>query len=321
MNISTKKLFLVTAAFVVLSCSSEKPSETMVSVPPGQATQESGSSGNASGARDQQTGSLQTSLEILPADATRQSTLTLRSQGFDLKDASVEWFLNGSPASAEPTYQLDASRMRKGDAVVARATVQGKEVASARITIRNAPPAISKLKIMPETFKPGDTLYVDAEATDADGDDVTIAYRWMVNGEAAGESKKIDTAIKRGDVIEIRITPTDGETSGTTVVMKREIKNMPPMISGNEKVQFDGAVFSFQVPASDPDGDELSYSLKAAPDGMTIKKDTGLISWNVPKEFTGKAEFTAVVSDGNGGESTKSYSLDIAPGPKKASTP
>jgi hypothetical protein len=200
--------------------------------------------------------------------------------------------------------------MKKGDRVQARAIVHGTEVASNTVEINNAPPEIVKMKIMPEFFKPGDTWWVDASGSDPDGDTVTFLYEWTKNGEPAGKGRMLESQMKRGDKISVRITPYDGADYGRPVFVEREIVNMPPWISQEKKINFDGQVLTCQIKAGDPDGDPLVYSLKAAPQGMTINPSTGLVTWNVQRGFQGTASATAVVNDGHGGEAT--YTFDIA---------
>jgi hypothetical protein len=163
---------------------------------------------------------------------------------------------------------------------------------------------------MPEVFKMGDRLYIDASASDADEDPVVILYEWTKNGEPAGNTKEIGAQIKRGDKISVKITPFDGEAYGKPITLRREIGNMPPMIAEDKKHIFDGKVWTYQIKASDPDGDEITYALKTAPSGMTIDA-SGLIKWNVPQDSKGKAPVTVSVSDNHGGETTASFSVEI----------
>ena len=44
------------------------------------------------------------------------------------------------------------------------------------MTIKNNSSGSTKVKLMPEVFKIGDRLYIDASAGDKDGDDITILY-------------------------------------------------------------------------------------------------------------------------------------------------
>lgn len=181
------------------------------------------------------------------------------------------------------------------------------------IQIKNTPPEVTKVRFIPDVFKTKVTMSVEAFTSDLDGDEVTISYEWTKNGEPAGNRKRIDVPLKRGDKISVKITPFDGEAYGGFVVLQREIGNMFPIIIENKKSNFDGKVYSYQVMATDPDGDTLTYSLKASPVGMTIEPSTGLIIWNVPPEFQGKTTFTVSVSDGHGGETTQSLTFVITP--------
>lgn len=175
---------------------------------------------------------------------------------------------------------------------------------------RNSPPQIKSVRLLPEVFKPDDSLYIEAEATDPDGDEVTISYEWYKNGELVSTEKQLNSPIKRGDKLLIKIKPFDGKDYGKVVTLKREILNTPPVIQDHKDYHFDEKTFSYQVKAFDPDGDPLTYSLKTSPEGMTID-NTGLIKWNVPPQFKGKIPITVSVTDGHGGEAIQSFELDI----------
>jgi hypothetical protein len=56
--------------------------------------------------------------------------------------------------------------------------------------------------------------------------------------------------------------------------------NRQPDITSNPPVTVEHeTTFSYDVEASDPDHDPLTFSLTDAPTGMTIDADTGLITW------------------------------------------
>lgn len=57
-----------------------------------------------------------------------------------------------------------------------------------------------------------------------------------------------------------------------------------------------GQSFSFQVPASDPNGDPLAFSLANAPAGLSIGSTSGLISWT--PGTAGSFSFAVMASDG-----------------------
>lgn len=251
------------------------------------------------------------SLEITPKDVSRSSTLYLAAKGFDLSSAKVEWLVNGNPTTSQIPGQFKASETQKGDTVQARAIIQSREILSNTVKIKNSPPEISRVKIMPEVFKPGDNLYVEVLGSDIDGDAVTISCEWFKNGEVVGNGRQLTVPIKRGDKIDVKITPFDGEDYGGTVTLHREIRNMPPIITEDKKFNFDGKVWSYQIKASDPDGDPLTYSLKKAPAGMVIDKSTGLITWKVTEKDAGRHPVTVQVTDGHGGEALYNFDVTI----------
>ncbi len=295
---------MIVAALLLLSCSQEKSAPGMKQSPQ--------TAGAVAGSTPSNVASVnaQGSMELKPAEATRNSTLFVVPRGFSLSDAKTEWLVNDNQvASGSPFFKTIDTR--KGDTVQVKALVQGKEILSNVVRIGNMAPELSRVKIMPETFRPGDTLFIDASGSDLDGDNVTILYEWTKNGEPAGRGKAIDSPVKRGDKISIKMTPFDGEAYGQSITLNREIRNMPPVIVEDKRFNFGGQNFTCQLKAEDPDSDTLNYSLKSAPPGMTINPTTGLITWPVPSDFKGKASFTVCANDGHGGEAVQTFNVDI----------
>jgi len=299
-----RKLFIVLGVlFVLMSCTTEKQA--------GVSDRKAAESGNAVNSQSPASGAAVYSLEITPKNAVRSSILSLMPTGFALADARVEWIVNGRPFEGGAAHQLYSTDLWKGDTIQARAFVKGIEIRSGQITITNAPPEISRVKIIPEVLKPGDTLGIEAEGKDIDGDSVSFLYEWTRNGESAGKSSRIETPLKRGDKVSVRVTPFDGENYGSPVVINREIGNMPPVIVENKELTFDGSACAYQVKATDPDSDALSYSLEKAPSGMSIDKSTGLIKWPVPSDFKGETDVLVIVNDGHGGSAQCTQKITI----------
>jgi hypothetical protein len=299
------KFFCCIALFLFLSCSSEKFTDS---------TQKStGVKSRTASEQSQPSVSPRSepyALEITPVNASRKSTLKVIAQGFNLSDAKIEWLVNGQLTQSPLSSQFNARETKKGDKVQVKAVIDGKEIMSDIIEIENAPPEITRVKILPEIFKLGDTLNVEVSGSDIDGDDVTIAYEWTKNGEPAGNGKRLEVPLKRGDKISVNITPFDGEIYGPPVILHREIQNMPPMIIEDKKLHFDGKVYTYQIKAADPDGDTLTYTLKQAPKGMVIDK-TGLITWVASVKDKGRHPVTVQVTDGHGGEALYNFDITI----------
>ena len=56
--------------------------------------------------------------------------------------------------------------------------------------------------------------------------------------------------------------------------------------------------YTYDVDATDPDGDTLTYSLTTSPAGMTINSTTGVINWTPTSGQIGDNDVTVEVSDG-----------------------
>jgi len=105
-----------------------------------------------------------------------------------------------------------------------------------------------------------------------------------------------------------------------------EIISTPPTIISKPITSgASGETYSYRVVATDPDaGDLLTYSLVAAPSGMSINPATGLISWLPTRAQVTTHSVTVKVADLSGLSAQQSYSLAIARGntaPKFTSAP
>lgn len=211
--------------------------------------------------------------------------------------------------SLDPGTAQQRTSEEKENLTLAHTGLEDLDAASGAAAQTNSAPELTRVKFVPEVFRPGDTLGVEVFASDRDEDPVEVLYEWLVNGYSAGEDKSLEVPVKRGDKISVEIKPYDGKAYGRSVILEREVVNVPPVITESRKATFDGKMYMYQVVASDPDDDSLIYSLKTAPKNMTISKLTGLIKWEVPDDFTGLAKASVLVEDQNGGKAQ--YDLNI----------
>jgi fibronectin type 3 domain-containing protein len=96
--------------------------------------------------------------------------------------------------------------------------------AIASTTVANSAPTVASASITESTAATNATLHAIAGVkADADGDAVALAYQWTKNGVdvAGATADTLDMSGPgngdKGDVIRVRITPTDGTTNGTPV--------------------------------------------------------------------------------------------------------
>lgn len=149
----------------------------------------------------------------------------------------------------------------------------------------NTLPEVVSIKLTPKIVYPGTMIKAEIEGRDADDDPVTFYREWKKNDEVLpGETlDDLDTkGFKKGELITLYVTPFDGKEKGkikwspTIMIANRppEITSSPPTVVSNR--------YTYEVKASDPDGDKLTFSLEGAPPGMSIDPATGRIEWNVP---------------------------------------
>ena len=72
----------------------------------------------------------------------------------------------------------------------------------------------------------------------------------------------------------------------------------------------EGAVYTYDVEATDPNEDTLTYSLTISPTGMTINSTTGVITWTPTEDQVGENEVVVKVSDGSK-STTQSFTVTV----------
>ncbi len=293
--------FLV--AFSMLSCSNE----------PAQRNSDASSvvNGQAPAAVRQDRGTETASnISVVPENPDRRSTLVLSAADVDLSNAQVQWLVNGSPVTTDNTENCNCSPYSRGMDIEAVVRIGSRELRSNKVTIGNTPPEITSVRLLPEVFKPGDRFSISATASDLDDDTVTFRYAWTKNGIPAGTDAAINTPVRRGDTLQVTVTPFDGFIAGTPATVQREIENLPPSFVEHNRFSFSGDRYVYQAQATDPDGDSLTYSLDAPVDGVVMNATTGQVVWTVPRDFSGEQPVTLVADDGHGG--TAKYTVTFS---------
>jgi len=98
--------------------------------------------------------------------------------------------------------------------------------------------------------------------------------------------------------------------SGTTPTPEPE-NQLPIITSTPITTATVGFVYSYDVQATDPDGDTLTYTLSVAPSGMYIDYPTGIISWSPSSLQLGDNEVVVRVSDGTSSV-TQSFIITVS---------
>ncbi|MDM9580196.1 Ig-like domain-containing protein [Nostoc sp. GT001] len=95
------------------------------------------------------------------------------------------------------------------------------------------------------------------------------------------------------------------------LVVLAQLNQAPVIQTQPNKEIIGGQFYTYDVNATDTDGDSLTYKLLTSPDGMTIDPNTGLINWNTVSSNIGNQVISLEVSDGRGGSITQDYTLSV----------
>jgi hypothetical protein len=244
---------------------------------------------------------LETSVSISPEDATTQTVIYLKAGNTLISEGEIRWYVNDISNESQSGIRFIPDKLTKGDYIKAVIVRNNKEFHSNVISLKNTPPVMGNSNILPERPKVNSTLTAQVKATDVDNDIVTFSYKWTLNGKFAGEDSFLEAEFKRGDLIAVTVTPFDRDDSGKGIRLSTKIYNALPVLSETEP-SFDGKHYKYQMNATDPDNDMLTYKLRKGPNGMDLDSNTGLVTWEVKPEDEGLHDVEVSITDSNGGE-------------------
>ena len=165
---------------------------------------------------------------------------------------------------------------------------------TAQINVASPPPPPNqapKITTSPRTTGTVGQLYsYDVDATDPDISDI-LGYSLQVSGPGMlidSVSGLISwTPTEAGDFeITAKVQDKGGLSDSQNYTLKISaappVNRAPQITSTPVTTATAGQLYSYDVEATDPDGDTLTYALTQSPEGMTIDNNTGLIQWTPP---------------------------------------
>jgi len=137
------------------------------------------------------------------------------------------------------------------------------------------------------------------------------------NGTTTTETDTLTVTVSRAGLVHGTYTGTISITSNggnQDIDMTMLVPDHLPVITSSPITTAEvGKPYTYDVNATDADGDTLTYSLTTSPPDMTIDDGTGLISWTPTVD--GLYTINVSVDDGNGGVASQNFSLDVSPLP------
>ena len=186
-------------------------------------------------------------------------------------------------------------------------------------TVTNPPPvAVNDVATTPEDFPVNINVLVND--SDPDGDPLTVTTASAGNGTVTirpdGTIDYTPNADFNGtDTITYTISDGNGGTSTATVTVTVGPVNDPPVAvndaaSTNEDTPVTVAVLAND---SDIDGNPLTVTAATSPDGTVAINPDGTITFTPNANFNGVATISYTISDGQGGTSTATVTVDVNP--------
>jgi len=178
----------------------------------------------------------------------------------------------------------------------------------------NRPPQISSTPTGRVTA--GQTYTYNISTYEPDGETVTLtlnkkpATMILKDGQVRWETTAADIG-----AYEIELEASDPRGGYATQTWTLEVipatSNRAPIINSTPGMAGTaGKTYTYQVSASDPDGDPLTYTLEDAPEDMTISA-SGKVEWDIPAGTAGSFNVEIKVSDDKGAYTLQTYSIGV----------
>jgi hypothetical protein len=143
----------------------------------------------------------------------------------------------------------------------------------------NQPPVVERVSLEPQEPLPGSEVRATVKAADPDGDPVTLAYEWRLDGERLrtdGPAVRLEYAAK-GQELEVRVRASDGTSQSAPVRESTTIANQRPEVMGLrvdplEEVARGGTVV-VSPHAQDADGDPLEFRYRWTVNGREVEEE------------------------------------------------
>lgn len=185
-------------------------------------------------------------------------------------DEGPGWLsLSGNTLSGNPGHNASGSH----DVTISVSDGSASDSQSFTITVDNSNRAPSIDSSPPTSATEGESYSYAIEASDPDGDDLTFnmtdAPNWAsISGNTISGTPGYEAA---GDH-DFTVTVSDGSASDSQsfTVMVSNSDRGPSITSSPPTSAVEGKEYSYVIEASDPDGDELSYSLVEGTSWLTL---------------------------------------------------
>lgn len=217
------------------------------------------------------------------------------------------WYVDGVLSTASSTDTLPADFTSKGQVWTARAVpndgIMDGVAGEALATILNTAPTMTSLTLSPDPLHTNENVTGVPLAEDADGDAITYAWVWSVNGNHV-----IDTDdsfgsfnFERGDSVKAKVTPSDGELEGEAMSTSTTVANSAPdnleITATSSPIEGLDDIACTVTSVRDLDDDPVSIAVAWTRDGVAFTDTT-------TTDYAGDTVPSAAISSGEVWECT-----------------
>lgn len=202
----------------------------------------------------------------------------------------------------------------------------GFSTSTVEVTVNAVNDAPVATPIAPQNDNDADVISVSVASnfTDVDGDALTFTAIGLPPGlsiDAAGNiTGTIDPDASQGGpgsdgIYSVTVTADDGNGGTVSQTFVWEVNNPAPVATDDVATTDEDVPVIIPVLANDndPDGDALSVTSATASNGVVTINPDGTITYTPNANFNGTDIITYTISDGNGGTSTASVEVTVAP--------
>jgi hypothetical protein len=245
----------------------------------------------------------------------------------DPVSVSYAWTRNGRAAGSGATY---AGELQSGDSLSCTATpsdgVANGTALSASVSVGNTAPELFGPVVTPASGPVGTVLTCAASASDVDGSNPVVTYRWTNAGVpvSTGATYTLAVTDDPGDVLTCTATADDGEGGLAAHTASATVENSAPVVASVVLTPFGprtNDVLTATAAGSDANNQPLTWSYAFSVDGSVVQSGPsrtldGALFFDKGDAVT----VTATASDGAATGSATSAAVTILNTPPTAPT-